>query len=93
MPIFLPIVERLNIGLDKPELMLWFGAAVAVNLQTAFLSPPVAMSAYYLKNVMPTWDLKLIFSGMGQFMVLQVIVLAAILLFPDVALWLPRLLH
>jgi tripartite ATP-independent transporter DctM subunit len=93
VPIFLPIVERLNIGLDKPELMLWFGAAVAVNLQTAFLSPPVAMSAYYLKNVMPTWDLKLIFSGMGQFMVLQVIVLVAILLFPDVALWLPRLLH
>jgi TRAP-type mannitol/chloroaromatic compound transport system permease large subunit len=93
VPIFLPIVERLDIGLDKTELMLWFGAAVAVNLQTAFLSPPVAMSAYYLKNVMPAWDLKLIFSGMGQFMVLQVVVLVSILLFPDVALWLPRLLH
>lgn len=93
VPIFLPIVEKLDIGLDKAELMLWFGAAVAVNLQTAFLSPPVAMSAYYLKNVMPKWDLALIFSGMGQFMVIQVVVLLAILFFPEVALWLPRTLN
>ncbi len=93
LPIFLPIVEKLDIGLSKAELMLWFGAAVAVNLQTAFLSPPVAMSAYYLKNVMPKWSLSMIFKGMSQFMVLQVIVLLAMIFFPSVALWFPRFLQ
>ncbi len=93
LPIFLPIVEKLDIGLSKPELMLWFGAAVAVNLQTAFLSPPVAMSAYYLKNVMPKWSLAMIFKGMSQFMVLQVIVLVILIAFPSVTLWFPRFLQ
>lgn len=93
VPIFLPIVEKLDVGLAKPELMLWFGAAVAVNLQTAYLSPPVAMSAYYLKSVMPRWNLAMIFRGMGQFMVLQVAVLVAMLLFPVIALWFPRALQ
>lgn len=93
IPIFLPIVEKLDVGLSKPELMLWFGAAVAVNLQTAYLSPPVAMSAYYLKSVMPRWSLGMIFRGMGQFMVLQVVVLIALLLFPAIALWFPRALQ
>lgn len=90
VPIFVPIVETLDIGLSKPELMLWFGAALAVNLQTAFLSPPVAMSAFYLKQVMPKWDLKMIFAGMGQFMVIQVGMLIALLMLPGIALWLPR---
>jgi tripartite ATP-independent transporter DctM subunit len=93
VPIFLPIVEALDVGLSKAELMLWFGAAIAVNLQTAFLSPPVAMSAYYLKTVMPRWGLGMIFRGMAQFMVLQVIVLTALLFFPAVALWFPRSLQ
>jgi tripartite ATP-independent transporter DctM subunit len=93
LPIFLPVVEKLDVGLSKPEFMLWFGAAVAVNLQTAFLSPPVAMSAYYLKNVMPRWSLAMIFKGMTQFMVLQVVVLLAMVLFPEVSLWFPRFLH
>jgi tripartite ATP-independent transporter DctM subunit len=93
LPIFLPIVESLDVGLSKPELLLWFGAAVAVNLQTAFLSPPVAMSAYYLKNVMPNWSLSMIFKGMTQFMVLQVLVLLCMLTFPNVVLWFPRFLQ
>ena len=93
VPIFLPVVEKLELGLGKGELMLWFGAALAVNLQTAFLSPPVAMSAYFLKNVVPRWDLKTIYAGMGQFMVLQVIFLVLLLFFPAIALWLPRALN
>jgi hypothetical protein len=51
--------------LSKPDLLIWFGALVAVNLQTAFLSPPVAMSAYYLRNVVPQWSLATIFQGNG----------------------------
>ena len=93
VPIFLPVVLTLDLGLGKGELLLWFGAALAVNLQTAFLSPPVAMSAYYLKNVVPRWDLQTIYHGMGQFMVLQIVFLLLLLFLPAIALWLPRALN
>lgn len=86
LPIILPVVESLSVDL------VWFGILVAVNLQTAFLSPPVAMAAYYLKGVAPQYDLKDIYVGMFQFMLLQVIGLAVVFLFPEVALWLPRVL-
>ena len=52
--------------------MIWFGALVAVTLQTAYLSPPVAMSAYYLKQVVKEWSLATIYKGMFEFMVLAV---------------------
>ena len=61
------LVDKL--GFDK----VWFGILVAVNLQTAWLSPPVAMSAYFLKGVVPQWDLGDIYKGMMQFMVLQIL--------------------
>jgi tripartite ATP-independent transporter DctM subunit len=86
LPIFLPVVTALKFDL------VWFGTLVAVNLQTAFLSPPVAMAAYYLKAVAPSWDLKDIYRGMFDFMLLQVIGLATVFFFPEVALWLPRVL-
>ena len=86
LPIFLPVVTALKFDL------VWFGTLVAVNLQTAFLSPPVAMAAYYLKAVAPTWELKDIYRGMFDFMLLQVIGLAAVFFFPQVALWLPTVL-
>ena len=85
VPIFYPVVQKLGFNL------VWFATLVAVNLQTAFLSPPVAMAAYYLKGVAPDWDLKQIYKGMMEFMVLQCIGLAIVLLFPEVALWLPRM--
>jgi tripartite ATP-independent transporter DctM subunit len=93
MPIVLPVVETLQLGLSKLDLLIWFGALMAVNLQTAFLSPPVAMSAYYLRNVVPQWSLGLIYRGMGDFMVIQVICLAIVVAFPDIVLWLPRSLR
>ena len=58
----------------------------------AFLSPPVAMSAYYLKNVMPQWGLGMIYKGMAQFMVIQVVCLLMLLMWPEIVLWLPRAL-
>jgi tripartite ATP-independent transporter DctM subunit len=84
VPIFFPLVQALKLDL------VWFGTLVAVNLQTAFLSPPVAMSAYYLKSVAPQWDLKHIYGGMMHFMVIQVIVLLALIMFPQIALWFPN---
>ncbi len=94
LPIFLPVVEKLKIaGLTKQEMLIWFGALVAVNLQTAFLSPPVAMSAYYLRNVVPQWSLATIYRGMADYMVIQVACLLALFFYPDLALWLVRALR
>ena len=87
VPIILPLVEALGFNLT------WFAILVAVNLQTAWLSPPVALSAYFLKGVVPSWDLKDIYLGMMQFMVLQVIGLVIIILYPKIVLWLPTLLY
>ena len=87
LPIFIPVVQALKFDL------VWFSALVAVNLQTAFLSPPVAMAAYYLKAVVPQWELRAIYRGMFDFMVLQVIGLALLFFFPQIALWLPNLLY
>jgi len=86
--LFLPIVMPLIVALKYD--LIWFGALVAVNLQTAFLSPPVAMSAYYLKAVVPEWELGTIYRGMADFMLLQVIALLLLMLFPEIALWFPR---
>ncbi len=84
VPILLPLVDQLGFNL------VWFGILVAVNLQTAWLSPPVALSAYFLKGVVPEWDLKDIYKGMMQFMVIQLIGLLLIIFFPQIALWLPE---
>jgi hypothetical protein len=66
---------------------------VAVVLQIAFLSPPVAMSAYYLKQVVREWNLKLIYRGMADFMVIQVICVVLVLVFPSIAMWFPNWLQ
>ena len=85
--IFLPLLAPVAKGLGYD--MVWFGCIVAVVLQTAFLSPPVAMSAYYLKQAVREWNLKLIYRGMADFMVIQVVCVAAVLAFPQIATWLP----
>lgn len=86
VPILVPLLVQLDVNLT------WFAILVAVNLQTAWLSPPVALSAYFLKGVVPEWDLKDIYFGMMQFMVIQVIGLVLIFMFPGFALWLPDFL-
>jgi TRAP-type mannitol/chloroaromatic compound transport system permease large subunit len=90
LPIVLPVIEKLQFGLNKLDLLIWVGTLTAVNMQTAYLSPPVAMSAYYLRNVVPQWSLGTIFKGMADYMVIQVFVLLVLLLFPKIALWLPH---
>jgi tripartite ATP-independent transporter DctM subunit len=86
LPIFYPVIAALKYD------PVWFGALIAVNLQTAFLSPPVAMSAYYLKSVVPQWELSTIYRGMADFMVIQLICLLLVIVFPQIALWFPTLL-
>jgi len=84
LPILYPVIAALNYD------PIWFGALIAVNLQTAFLSPPVAMSAYYLRSVVPQWELSTIYKGMLDFMVIQVICLLLVIVFPQIALWFPN---
>jgi tripartite ATP-independent transporter DctM subunit len=86
MPLFWPIAQAYDID------PIWFGILVAVNLQTAFLSPPVAMAAFYIKGVAPPGVLLSdIWRGMMPYMALQVIVLVMVYVFPQIALWLPNL--
>ena len=87
IPILLPLVDQMGFNLT------WFGILVAVNLQTGWLSPPVALSAYFLKGVVPEWDLKDIYAGMMQFMGVQLFGLTLIIIFPEIALWLPRYMY
>jgi TRAP-type mannitol/chloroaromatic compound transport system permease large subunit len=85
MPIFIPLLD--NFGVDP----LFFGLLVALNLQTAFLSPPVAMAAFYLKGVSPPHvTLNQIFAGMLPFMGIQVVAIILLYQFPAIGLWLPR---
>ena len=84
VPIFYPVVTAL--GVD----MVWFGALVALTLQTAFLSPPVAMSAYYLRQVAPDWPLGTIFKGMFEFMGVQLVAISLLFAMPGIATWLPE---
>jgi len=96
LPIFYPVVDALKPSLSQsfgipPDLfMVWFGALVAVTMQTAYLSPPVAMSAYYLKQVVKEWSLGTIYKGMFEFMVLQCIAIAAVMFIPQIATYLPN---
>ncbi|MEO8023238.1 TRAP transporter large permease subunit [Polaromonas sp.] len=88
MPIFIPLLD--NFGVDP----LFFGLLVALNLQTAFLSPPVAMAAFYLKGVAPKHvTLNQIFLGMLPFMAIQVLAIVLLYQFPAIGLWLPQLLY
>ena len=96
LPIFYPVVDALrpalsqSLGIQDDLFMVWFGALVAVTMQTAFLSPPVAMSAYYLKQVVKEWSLLTIYKGMFEFMVLQCIAIAIIMFVPGIATKLPE---
>ncbi len=88
MPIFIPLLD--NFGVDP----LFFGLLVALNLQTAFLSPPVAMAAFYLKGVSPPHvTLNQIFAGMLPFMGIQIIAIILLYNFPEIGLWLPQVLY
>ncbi len=88
MPIFIPLLSHFDVD------PLFFGLLVALNLQTAFLSPPVAMAAFYLKGVAPPHvTLNQIFLGMLPFMGIQILAIVLLYMFPGIGLWLPQLLY
>src|SRR5256714_7320147 len=87
-PMSLPLLPHFQID------PLFFGLLVALNLQTAFLSPPVAMAAFYLKGVSPPHvTLNQIFAGMMPFMAIQIVALVILYVFPQIGLWLPSVVY
>lgn len=87
VPIIAPVA--LHMGLDP----LWFALLIALNLQTSFLTPPFGFSLFYLKASAPTLELSTIYRGIVPFIAIQIVVLALLIAFPDVALWLPSFME
>jgi len=88
VPIFLPLLPHFNVD------PLFFGILVALNLQTSFLTPPMAMSAYYLKGIAPPYiELWTIFKGCFPFLAMVFITMAAIYIFPQIVFWLPGIFY
>jgi len=87
VPIFMPALVAS--GVD----MLWFAVCLGIVIQTAYLTPPVALTSYYLKQVMPEWDLSMIFKAMMPFMWIQVLAVIILFFIPSIATWLPDLLN
>ena len=88
VPIFLPLLEPFNVD------PLFFGILIALNLQTSFLTPPMAMSAYYLKGVAPpNVELMQIFRGVIPFVGIVILAMVVLYVFPEVAFYLPELMY
>jgi tripartite ATP-independent transporter DctM subunit len=88
MPIFLPLLKTFNVD------PLFFGLLVALNIQTSFLSPPVAMAPFYLKGVAPSWvNINDIFRGVLPFMLIVVVAMIMLYTFPQIGLWLPNYVY
>jgi tripartite ATP-independent transporter DctM subunit len=88
VPIFLPLLE--HFGIDP----LFFGLLIALNIQTSFLSPPVAMAPFYLKGVAPKHvSINAIFSGVMPFIYIVIFSMVMLYTFPGIGLWLPNYLY
>jgi tripartite ATP-independent transporter DctM subunit len=95
LPIFSPIIEALDFGdhVMKTEMVYWFAILMAVNLQTSFLTPPFGFALFYMKGVAPPEvRIQQIYKGIVPFVLLQLTGLGLVMAFPDIALWLPRML-
>ena len=88
VPIFLPLLD--HFGIDP----LFFGILIALNIQTSFLSPPVAMAPFYLKGVSPKHvSINDIFAGVMPFIFIVVFAMVLLYIFPGIGMWLPSYLY
>ncbi|TCK09318.1 TRAP transporter large permease [Marinobacterium mangrovicola] len=93
VPIVAPIIAKLNFGIPPEQTLIWFAIALSVNLQSSFLTPPFGYALFYLKGVAPP-EVKMtdIYKGVIPFVLIQLMVLLGVLVFPQLALWLPNYL-
>ena len=92
LPVFGPMIATMDFGtwLPKEAVLVWFTVILAVNLQTSFLTPPFGFALFYMKGLAPP-EVKIqsIYRGIIPFVIMQLIVLGLVMLFPQIALWLP----
>ncbi len=89
VPIIAPIVAQLDFGLPGDQVMIWFAIALAVNLQTSFLTPPFGYALFYLRGIAPDIPITTIYRGVLPFVVIQITALLLVIIYPSIALWLP----
>ncbi len=95
LPVFAPIIQQLDFGdhVAKVDTVYWFAILLAVNLQTSFLTPPFGFALFYMKAVAPkSIKIQQIYAGIVPFVLLQLFGLGMVMAFPEIALWLPRVL-
>ncbi len=96
LPIFAPLIGTLDFGDHVPVggMVFWFTVLIAINLQTSFLTPPFGFALFYLKGIAPK-EVKIqsIYKGIIPFVILQLIALAGVIAFPQIALWLPGMVY
>ncbi|MBN8290964.1 TRAP transporter large permease subunit [Rhodobacter sp. NTK016B] len=89
VPIVAPIVAQLDFGLPGDQVMIWFAIALAVNLQTSFLTPPFGYALFYLRGIAPELPIRTIYRGVIPFVLIQITALLLVIFIPAIALWLP----
>ncbi|MFN3292412.1 MAG: TRAP transporter large permease subunit, partial [Gemmobacter sp.] len=93
VPIVAPILSHLDFGMPSEHVLIWFAIALAVNLQTSFLTPPFGYALFYLRGIAPDLPIATIYRGVIPFVLLQITALALVLAFPGLVLDLPLALR
>ncbi|MDO5643566.1 MAG: TRAP transporter large permease subunit [Paracoccus sp. (in: a-proteobacteria)] len=89
VPIVAPVVAALDFGMPGEQVMIWFAIALALNLQTSFLTPPFGYALFYLRGIAPDLPISTIYRGIIPFVLIQIAALLLVIIFPVIALWLP----
>jgi tripartite ATP-independent transporter DctM subunit len=89
VPIVAPVVANLDFGLQQNQVLAWFAIALAVNMQTSFLTPPFGYALFYLRGVATDISIGTIYRGVIPFVILQLLALVLLIAFPQISLWLP----
>ncbi len=89
VPIIAPVAAALDFGLPADQVMIWFAIALAVNMQTSFLTPPFGYALFYLRGVAPELPVATIYRGVMPFVLIQILALLLVIFIPDIVLSLP----
>lgn len=92
IPIIAPVVLTLDFGLPREQVLIWFAIALAVNLQTSFLTPPFGHALFYLRSVVPDLPMGIVYRGIVPFVAIQLVVVVLTVVFPQIAMWLPGMM-
>ena len=92
VPLVAPVVANLDFGLPQGQVLAWFAIALAVNMQTSFITPPFGYALFYLRGVAKGIPIATIYRGVVPFVFLQLVALALVIAFPWISLWLPSYL-